>query len=286
MRTIPWEILSLDALKLPDSIGEFANLPRGLVLVTGPTGSGKSTTLAAIIDKANRTRHGHIITIEDPVEFLHQHRGCVVNQREVGEDTHSFANALRSVLRQDPDIILVGEMRDLETISVALSAAETGHLVFGTLHTQSAQETITRIIDVFPPEQQQQVVTQLAASLQGVVCQQLTKTADGNGRQAAVEIMIATPNVRALIREKKLQQVQGALQAGAKYGMQTLNQDLANHVLSGRITYDVGLEKASDKEDFNTLVGGEEKARQVLKNKQQQQASQNPMGGFTMPPMN
>ncbi len=256
LRTIPWEIKTLDALGMPEVVGSFAQLPRGFVLVTGPTGSGKSTTLAAIIDQANRTRHGHIITVEDPIEFLHQHRGCVVNQREVGEDTHSFQDALKHVLRQDPDIILVGEMRDLETISVALTAAETGHLVFATLHTQSAQETITRIIDVFPPAQQQQVRTQLAASLQGVVCQTLCKTADGQGRVAAVEVMLCTPAVRALIREGKLQQVQSALQAGAKQGMQTLNQHLAALVGQGRITYAEGLEKCSDREDFATLAGG------------------------------
>ena len=286
MRTIPWDIKSLEALNLPESIGDFADLPRGFVLVTGPTGSGKSTTLAAIIDRANRTRSGHIITIEDPIEFLHQHRRSVVNQREVGEDTQSFKDALKHVLRQDPDIILVGELRDLETISVALTAAETGHLVFATLHTQSAQETITRIIDVFPPEQQQQVQTQLAASLQGVVCQTLCKTADGNGRQAALEIMVATPNIRALIREKKLQQIQSALQSGAKYGMQTLNQDLANHVLNGRISYEVGLEKCSDKEDFNNLVGGPEGAAKAAQRLAAQQMHQG-MGslGATLPPV-
>ncbi|WP_139977523.1 type IV pilus twitching motility protein PilT [Nocardioides litoris] len=258
MRTIPWEIKSLEQLALPSTIGDFAQLERGLVLVTGPTGSGKSTTLAAVIDKANRTRSGHIMTIEDPVEFLHQHQGCIVNQREVGDDTHSFADALKHVLRQDPDIILVGEMRDLETISVALTAAETGHLVFGTLHTQSAAETITRVIDVFPPEQQQQVRTQLAGTLQGVVCQTLCRTADGRGRQAAVEIMMATPAIRSQIREDKLAQIPGTLQAGAKHGMQTLNQDLARLVRSGRITYQAGLDKCSDKEDFIGLVGGSE----------------------------
>lgn len=257
MRTIPWEIKSLEELRLPSIIGDFSQLERGLVLVTGPTGSGKSTTLAAVIDKANRTRSGHIMTIEDPVEFLHQHQGCIVNQREVGDDTHSFQDALKHVLRQDPDIILVGEMRDLETISVALTAAETGHLVFGTLHTQSAAETITRVIDVFPPEQQQQVRTQLAGTLQGVVCQTLCRTADGEGRQAAVEIMMATPAIRAQIREDKLAQIPGTLQAGAKHGMQTLNQDLARLVKTGRISWQTGLDKCSDKEDFIGLVGGD-----------------------------
>ena len=262
MRTIPWEIKSLNDLNLPDSINKFADLPRGMVLVTGPTGSGKSTTLAAIVDRVNRTKRGHIMTIEDPVEFLHKHQGCIVNQREVGEDTHSFGHALKHVLRQDPDVILVGELRDLETISVALSAAETGHLVFATLHTQSAQETITRIIDVFPADQQQQVRTQLAATLQGVVCQTLCKTSDGNGRQAAVEIMVATSNIRALIRDDKLQQVQSALQAGSQYGMQTLNQHLADLVKQGRVNFDMAYEKCSDKKDLIDLLGGEAKARE------------------------
>ena len=258
MRVIPWDIKALEDLNMPEILGTFSDLPRGFVLVTGPTGSGKSTTLAAMIDKANRTRKGHIMTIEDPVEFIHQHRSSLVNQREVGEDTHSFKDALKHVLRQDPDIILVGELRDLETISVALTAAETGHLVFATLHTQSAQETITRIIDVFPPEQQQQVRTQLAASLQGVVCQTLCKTRDGKGRVAAVEVMICDSGIRAMIRDNKLQQIQGALQAGGKKGMQTLNQHLSGLVKSGKITYDEGLEKCSDKADFLDLTGSRE----------------------------
>ena len=230
LRAIPWDILPLDALRMPSILGEFADLPRGLVLVTGPTGSGKSTTLAAIIDKANRTRKGHIITIEDPIEFVHQHRSCVVNQREVGEDTLSFAAALKHALRQDPDIILVGEMRDLETIAIALTAAETGHLVFGTLHTSSAGSTIDRIIDVFPPAQQSQIRTQLAASVQAIVCQTLCRTADGKGRVAATEVLVATPAVRNLIREGKLQSIPSSLQTGSKYGMHTLNQDLARLV--------------------------------------------------------
>uniref|UniRef100_UPI002B277B6F type IV pilus twitching motility protein PilT n=1 Tax=Nocardioides sp. TaxID=35761 RepID=UPI002B277B6F len=277
MRTIPWEIKSLEELLLPSIIGDFSQLERGLVLVTGPTGSGKSTTLAAVVDKANRTRSGHIMTIEDPIEFLHQHQGCIVNQREVGDDTHSFADALKHVLRQDPDIILVGEMRDLETISVALTAAETGHLVFGTLHTQSAAETITRVIDVFPPEQQQQVRTQLAGTLQGVVCQTLCRTADGQGRQAAVEIMMATPAIRAQIREDKLAQIPGTLQAGAKYGMQTLNQDLARLVKAGRISWQTGLDKCADKEDYIGLVGGT--AVEVEKHLARQQFTTSGFGG-------
>jgi len=255
MRMIPWEIKPLDDLGMPPVIESFANLKRGLVLVTGPTGSGKSTTLAAIIDKINRTRRGHIMTIEDPIEFLHEHRGCLVNQREVGQDTHGFRAALKHVLRQDPDVILVGELRDLDTISVALTAAETGHLVFATLHTQSAQDTITRIVDVFPSDQQQQVRTQLAATLQGVVCQTLAKTVDGKGRAAAVEIMVCNSGIRAMIRDDKLQQIQGALQAGAKDGMQTLNAHLATLVKNGRISYEQGVEHCSNRADFDTLVG-------------------------------
>jgi twitching motility protein PilT len=253
MRMIPWEILPLEKLGMPDAIARFADLKRGLVLVTGPTGSGKSTTLAAIIDKINRSRRGHIMTIEDPIEFLHEHRGCLVNQREVGGDTHDFRTALKHVLRQDPDVILVGELRDLDTISVALTAAETGHLVFATLHTQSAQDTITRVVDVFPSDQQQQVRTQLAATLQGVACQALVKTVDGKGRAAAVEIMVCNTGIRAMIRDDKLQQIQGALQAGAKDGMQTLNAHLAALVRAGKISFEAGLETCSDKADFTTL---------------------------------
>ena len=255
MRTIPWEILPLDALGMPPVVEGFAHLKRGLVLVTGPTGSGKSTTLAAIIDRVNKTRHGHIMTIEDPIEFLHQHDGCLVNQREVGQDTHGFRTALKHVLRQDPDVILVGELRDLDTISVALTAAETGHLVFATLHTQSAQDTVSRIVDVFPAEQQQQVRTQLAATLQAVLCQSLVKTADGKGRVAALEVMVCNSGIRAMIRDDKLQQIQGALQAGSKDGMQTLNAHLANLVKSGRITYEAGAEYCSNRADYDTLIG-------------------------------
>jgi len=255
LRTIPWDILPLSALRMPEILGDFADLPRGLVLVTGPTGSGKSTTLAAIIDQANRTRHGHILTVEDPIEFVHPHRNCVVNQREVGQDTLSFKDALKHALRQDPDIILVGEMRDLETISIALTAAETGHLVFGTLHTSSAGSTIDRIIDVFPADQQSQIRTQLAGSIQGVVCQTLCKTEDGAGRVAATEVMIATPAVRNLIREGKLMSIPSALQTGAKYGMHTLNQSLAGLVQDGSISYEMAREKASDLAELNQLLG-------------------------------
>ena len=254
-RLIPYEIKPLEALGIPPAVNNFAGLPRGLVLVTGPTGSGKSTTLAGIVDLANRTRHEHIMTVEDPIEFLHRHKGCVVNQREVGEDTKSFANALKHALRQDPDIILVGEMRDLETISVALTAAETGHLVFATLHTQDAAQTIDRIIDVFPPHQQQQVRVQLAGAIQGVVCQTLCKTADGRGRVVATEVLVATPAIRNLIREGKTHQIYSAMQAGAKHGMHTMDQHLADLVMKGRITYEMGLEKCHHVEDFNRLVG-------------------------------
>ncbi|MFY9230602.1 MAG: type IV pilus twitching motility protein PilT [Candidatus Nanopelagicales bacterium] len=260
LRAIPWEILPLDALGMPDVVGDFAALPRGLVLVTGPTGSGKSTTLAAIIDKANRTRKGHIVTIEDPIEFVHPHRGCVVNQREVGSDTLSFQAALKHALRQDPDIILVGEMRDLETISIALTAAETGHLVFGTLHTSSAASTIDRVIDVFPPEQQSQIRTQLAGSIEAVVCQSLCRTVKGNGRVAATEVMIATPAVRNLIREGKLQSIPSALQTGSRYGMHTLNQDLARLVEDGQISYETAREKCSDAHELNQLLGRDDDA--------------------------
>jgi twitching motility protein PilT len=255
-RTIPWEIKSLESLKMPAILNTFSGLPRGLVLVCGPTGSGKSTTLAAIIDQANRTRSGHIMTIEDPIEFLHQHRLSVVNQRQVGEDTNSFAEALKRVLRQDPDIILVGELRDLETISVALTAAETGHLVFATLHTQSAAETITRLVDVFPPAQQNQVRTQLSATLQAVVCQELCKTSDGNGRIAAVEIMVCDTGIRSMIRDGKLQQISGALETGSKNGSQTLNQHLASLVLGGQISYDIAIEKCTSKDDLETVLNG------------------------------
>jgi twitching motility protein PilT len=225
------------------------------VLVTGPTGSGKSTTLASLIDLANRTRRDHIMTVEDPIEFLHRHKSCMVNQREVGEDTHSFSSALKHVLRQDPDIILVGEMRDLETISVALTAAETGHLVFATLHTQDAAQTIDRVIDVFPPHQQQQVRAQLAGALQGVVCQTLCRMPDGKGRVVATEVLVATPAIRNLIREGKTHQVYSAMQAGAQHGMHTLDQHLAELVRTGRISYEHGLEKCHHVEDFNRLCG-------------------------------
>jgi len=254
-RVIPFEIRSLESLAIPPVVANFSMLPRGFVLVTGPTGSGKSTTLASMIDVANRNRHDHIMTVEDPIEFLHVHKSCIVNQREVGEDTHSFAEALKHVLRQDPDIILVGEMRDLETISVALTAAETGHLVFATLHTSDAAQTVDRIIDVFPPYQQQQVRQQLAASLQGVVSQTLCKTADGRGRVVATEVLQATAGIRNLIREGKSHQIYSAMQSGAQHGMHTMDQSLADLVKARKITYETGLVKCHHVEDFNRLCG-------------------------------
>ncbi len=254
-RIIPFEIKKLEDLGVPTQVANFAALPRGFVLVTGPTGSGKSTTLASLLDLANRQRKEHIMTCEDPIEFLHRHQLSLVNQREVGEDTKSFKNALKHVLRQDPDIILVGEMRDLETIGVALTAAETGHLVYATLHTQDAAQTIDRMIDVFPPHQQQQVRAQLAQSLQGVVCQTLARTTDGKGRVVACEILVATPAIRNLIREGKTHQIYSAMQAGAKFGMQTMDQHLADLVNKGRITYETGTEKCHHIEDFNRLTG-------------------------------
>jgi twitching motility protein PilT len=254
-RAIPFEIKPLEALGVPPVVANFAMLPRGFALVTGPTGSGKSTTLASIVDLANRQRADHIMTVEDPIEFLHKHNKCIVNQREVGEDTHSFTDALKHALRQDPDIILVGELRDLETISVALTAAETGHLVFGTLHTQDAGSTIDRVIDVFPPHQQQQIRAQLAGVLQGVVCQTLCKTADGRGRVVACEIMICTPAIRNLIREGKTHQIPSAMQSGGAFGMQTLDQHLAELTRSGQITYETAVEKCNHVDDLDRLLG-------------------------------
>lgn len=255
MRAIPWEIRALADLGLPPVVATFAELPRGLVLVTGPTGSGKSTTLASIIDLANRTRPAHIVTIEDPIEFTHDHRMSLISQREVGADTYSFASALKHVLRQDPDIILVGEMRDYETIGTALTAAETGHLVFGTLHTSSAQETVTRIVDVFPEGSKEEVRAQLAASFQGVVVQTLCKTVAGQGRVPAVEIMMGTPAIRNLIKEGKLSQIPGAMQAGSSFGMITLDQSLAGLVRDHRITLATALERCSSRVELANLLG-------------------------------
>ncbi|HEX6261601.1 MAG TPA: PilT/PilU family type 4a pilus ATPase, partial [Actinomycetota bacterium] len=254
-RMIPYEIKTVEELGLPRQIEMFARTPRGMVLLTGPTGSGKSTTLATLVDIVNQERDSHIMTVEDPIEFLHRHKRAMVNQREVGQDTQGFAQALKHVLRQDPDVILIGEMRDLETIQTALTAAETGHLVFATLHTQDAPQTIDRIIDVFPPFQQQQVRVQLAATLQGVVTQQLLPTADGRGRVVAAEILIATPAVRNLIREAKIHQIYSSMQAGGKLGMQTMDAALAHLVKSGRITYDTAVSQCHSLDELNRLLG-------------------------------
>ena len=255
MRLIPFEIKNLDTLGIPHAVKDFAALKRGMVLVTGITGSGKSTTLAGLIDIVNSERRDHIMTVEDPIEFLHRHKLSIVNQREVGTDTHSFASALKHVLRQDPDVILVGELRDLETISTALTAAETGHLVFATLHTQDAPQSVDRIIDVFPPHQQEQIRIMLAGSLAGVVSQQLVPRADGKGRAVAVELMVTTPGIKNLIREGKTHQIYTSLQAGGQYGMQVMDQHLAELVKKGTITYEAALERCHRPEEFNRLVG-------------------------------
>src|SRR3954464_4622499 len=256
LRAIPFEVVPLEKLGLPASVSEFAKLPRGLVLVTGPTGSGKSTTLASLVDIINSTKPCHIMTVEDPIEFLHHHKAAVVNQREVGEDTHSFAAALKHVLRQDPDVILVGEMRDLDTISTALTAAETGHLVFATLHTQDAPQSVDRIIDVFPAHQQQQVRVQLAAALQGICTQQLVPTIDGQGRAVGCEVMVATPAIRNLIREGKVHQIYSMLQAGGKYGMVTMDMSLAQLVRAHRVSLEAALERCANEEDLRRLLNG------------------------------
>jgi twitching motility protein PilT len=240
-RLIPQKIKSLEELGLPDTLHDLSQKPRGLCLVTGPTGSGKSTTLAAVIDEVNRTRQAHILTIEDPIEFLHPHRRCIVNQREIGTDARGFADALRAGLRQDPDVILLGEMRDLETISTALTAAETGHLVFGTLHTRGAAGTIDRIIDVFPAEQQAQIRAQIAGALQAVVTQSLLPTSDGQGRIAAVEILLPDDAVRNLVRTGKVEQIYSVMQTSTSRGMTTMEQSLSELVLRGTITLEVAL---------------------------------------------
>jgi twitching motility protein PilT len=253
-RMIPTQIQSLEELGLPKQLESLAAEPRGLVLVTGPTGSGKSTTLATMIDLINRTRQEHILTIEDPIEFLHWHRSCIVNQRELGTDTLSFGDALRAALRQDPDVVLVGEMRDLETISTALTAAETGHLVFATLHTQSAPQTIDRIIDVFPAEQQDQVRIQLASTLQGIVTQSLVPTADGRGRVASLEIMFPDDAIRNLIRQGKIEQIYSVIQTGTGRGMQTMEQALADLVLRKVITREAAISRSSRPDQLESLL--------------------------------
>jgi twitching motility protein PilT len=255
LRAIPNDIMPPDELGMPPVVSELAGMARGLVLVTGATGSGKSTTLASMIDLINRTRPVHIMTVEDPIEFLHRHNRAIVNQREVGSDTESFSMALKHALRQDPDVILVGELRDLETMATALTAAETGHLVFATLHTQDAPQSVERMIDVFPPHQQQQVRVQLAGTIQGVVTQQLLPTIDGNGRIPAIEVMVATPAIRNLIREGKVHQIRSAIQAGSRHGMQTMDQALAQLVRAGKVSLAQAMERAQNTEDLANLVG-------------------------------
>jgi twitching motility protein PilT len=255
IRQIPFSIKTFDDLHLPDVIRKMAERPRGLVLVTGPTGSGKSTTLAAMIDKINKERRGHIITVEDPIEFIHRHQGCIVNQREVGTDTKSFQASLKYALRQDPDVILIGEMRDLETIQAALTISETGHLAFATLHTNSAAEAINRIIDVFPSHQQSQVRAQLAFVLEGVITQTLLPKAKGRGRAMAAEILVVTPAVRALIRDDKIHQIYSTMQSGKKFGMQTMNDALYNLYVSREVAEEECLRASHDPNEFLRMIG-------------------------------
>lgn len=254
-RAIPYEIKSFEELGLPPVVKKLCEKPRGLILVTGPTGSGKSTTLAAMIDRINQDRHEHIITIEDPIEFLHPHKNCIVNQREVHADTHSFANALRASLREDPDVVLIGEMRDLETVETALRIAETGHLTFATLHTNSAYSTINRIIDIFPAHQQAQIRTQLSLVLEGVLCQALLPKASGNGRVMVMEILIPNAAIRNLIREDKIHQIYSMMQTGQeKYGMQTFNQALATAYFQRQITLEVAMTRSHNQDELQELI--------------------------------
>jgi twitching motility protein PilT len=264
LRMIPFNVLTFDDLGLPAVVSTLAERPRGLILVTGPTGSGKSTTLAAIIDKINKERKGHIITVEDPIEFIHSHQGCIVNQREVGTDTKSFATALKYALREDPDVILVGEMRDLETVAAALTIAETGHLVLATLHTNSAAESINRIIDVFPSNQQSQVRAQLSFVLEGVLTQTLLQKSSGRGRVMCAEIMVATPAIRALIRDDKIHQIYSALQSGKKFGMQTMNDGLYQAYIQRHVTKDECLRVAPDRNEFLRMIGEKPMEEQAI----------------------
>ncbi|MEN8374169.1 MAG: type IV pilus twitching motility protein PilT [Gemmatimonadota bacterium] len=257
IRLIPYDIKTFDELGLPPTVKQLAERPRGLVLVTGPTGSGKSTTLAAMIDKINREEKGHILTIEDPIEFVHRHQGCMVNQREIGTDTQSFGDALKYALRQDPDVVLIGEMRDRETIEAALTIAETGHLAFGTLHTNSAAEAVNRIIDVFPANQQPQVRAQLSFSLEGVVTQTLLQRAQGTGRVAAAEVLVCTPAVRASIRDDKVHQIYSIMQAGKKHGMQTMNDALYQLVIMDEVRLEDALKRSGDPNELQRMVGGD-----------------------------
>ncbi|EPB8198557.1 type IV pilus twitching motility protein PilT [Clostridium perfringens] len=253
IRVISLDMPTLDSLGYPETLKDICNLKRGLVLVTGPTGSGKSTTLAALINEINSNRESHIITIEDPIEFLHKHNKSIVNQREIGKDTLSYERALKAALREDPDVILIGEMRDLETISTAITAAETGHLVFSTLHTIGAAKTIDRIVDVFPPHQQEQIKIQLASVLQIIISQQLVETVDGD-RNAALEIMVATPAIKNLIREGKTHQIESSIQTGSKYGMRTMDMELANLYREGIITQETAMNSAIDREILSRLL--------------------------------
>jgi len=255
IRQIPFQVKTFEQLQLPPIVAKLAEKPRGLVLVTGPTGSGKSTTLAAMVDKINREWKGHIITVEDPIEFIHRHQQCIVNQREVGTDTKSFASALKYALREDPDVVLIGEMRDLETIQAGLTIAETGHLALATLHTNSAAETINRIIDVFPSHQQSQVRAQLAFVLEGIITQTLLPRLKGRGRVMACEILVSTPAIRALIRDDKVHQIQGSMQAGKKHGMQTLNDSLYQLYMGREVALEECLRVSSEPNDFLRMVG-------------------------------
>jgi twitching motility protein PilT len=255
IRQIPYQILPVRELGLPKVVDDLSEKQQGLILVTGPTGSGKSTTLASVIDKINGERHSHIITIEDPIEFVHQHKQCIVNQREVRADTESFPAALKHVLRQDPDVILIGEMRDLETMGAALTIAETGHLTLATLHTNSTYESINRIVDSFPSAQQGQVRAQLAFVLEGVITQQLIPRKNGKGRVMVCEVMICTPAIRATIRDDKIHQIYGLMQAGQKYGMQTMNQGLFNACIKGDISNTEGLRRSPDQEELKNMLG-------------------------------
>jgi len=255
IRQIPYEILPLKDLGLPPGMDQLAKKQKGLILVTGPTGSGKSTTLASVIDKVNSERRGHIITIEDPIEYVHQHNKCIVNQREVRADTESFGAALKHVLRQDPDVILIGEMRDLETMAAALTIAETGHLTLATLHTNSTYESINRIVDSFPASQQEQIRAQLAFVLEGVITQQLVPRANGKGRVLVAEFMVCTPAIRATIRDDKIHQIYGLMQAGQKHGMQTMNQALFNAYVKGDIALDEAMRRSSDPQELSNMLG-------------------------------
>ena len=271
IRQIPFQVKTFEQLQLPPIVAKLAERPRGLVLVTGPTGSGKSTTLAAMVDKINKEWKGHIITVEDPIEFIHRHQQCIVNQREVGTDTKSFASALKYALREDPDVVLIGEMRDLETIQAGLTIAETGHLAFATLHTNSAAETINRIIDVFPSHQQSQVRAQLAFVLEGIITQTLLPKAKGRGRVMACEILVATPAIRALIRDDKVHQIQSSMQAGKKHGMQTLNDSLYQLYMAREVVLDECLRVSSEPNEFLRMVGepvpGDDEAKALPKDR-------------------